>query len=29
MINVEKTFPAPACLEKEKQKANGDYNLRG
>jgi len=25
MINIEKSIPPPPCLEKEKQKANGDY----
>ena len=25
MINIKKTFPAPTCLEREKQKVNGDY----
>jgi hypothetical protein len=25
MINIDKTYPAPTCLEREKQKANGDY----
>ncbi len=25
MINTKKTFPAPTCLEREKQKVKGDY----
>ncbi|MEK8021066.1 MAG: hypothetical protein VSS75_029700 [Candidatus Parabeggiatoa sp.] len=25
MINIKKSTPAPICLEKEKQKINGDY----
>ncbi len=25
MVYIEKTFPSPTCLEKEKTKANGDY----
>ena len=25
MINITKSQPAPECLSKEKEKANGDY----
>jgi uncharacterized protein (TIGR02646 family) len=28
MVNLEKSQPSPACLEIEKQKANGDYKCQ-
>jgi hypothetical protein len=28
MINIKKSTPPPQCLEKEKNKANGDYKCR-